>query len=322
LLEATMELRRLGKSDLKVAPLVLGGNVFGWTADEKTSFAILDAFVDGGFNMVDTADVYARWTPAGGGASETVIGKWLAQGGKRDKVVLATKFGAEMGEGMKGLSAKYMIEAVEASLKRLQTDRIDLYQSHRDDPETPQEETAEAFDRLVKAGKVRAIGSSNFTPERLKSALELSQAKGLARYNSEQPQYNLYDRAGFEAGLQQVCIENEVGVIPYYGLASGFLTGKYRTEADLDKSPRGRGVKRMMDERGMRILAALDQVSGAKGASPAQVALAWVMAQPGLTGPIASATSVEQLEELMGAARLALSAEDLATLNAASAAQV
>ncbi|WP_374660864.1 aldo/keto reductase [Phenylobacterium sp.] len=317
-----MELRRLGKSDLKVAPLVLGGNVFGWTADEKTSFAILDAFVDGGFNMVDTADVYARWTPAGGGASETVIGKWLAQGGKRDKVVLATKFGAEMGEGMKGLSAKYMIEAVEASLKRLQTDRIDLYQSHRDDPETPQEETAEAFDRLVKAGKVRAIGSSNFTPERLKSALEVSQAKGLARYNSEQPQYNLYDRAGFEAGLQQVCIENEVGVIPYYGLASGFLTGKYRTEADLDKSPRGRGVKRMMDERGMRILAALDQVSGAKGASPAQVALAWVMAQPGLTGPIASATSVEQLEELMGAARLALSAEDLATLNAASAAQV
>lgn len=314
-----MELRRLGKSDLKVAPLVLGGNVFGWTADEKTSFAILDAFVDGGFNMVDTADVYSRWAPAGGGASETVIGKWLAQGGKRDKVVLATKFGAEMGEGMKGLSAGYMVQAVEASLKRLQTDHIDLYQSHRDDPETPQEETAEAFDRLVKAGKVRAIGSSNFTPERLKSALEVSQAKGLARYNSEQPQYNLYDRAGFEAGLQQVCIENEVGVIPYYGLASGFLTGKYRSEADLDKSPRGRGVKRMMDERGMRILAALDQVSGARGASPAQVALAWVMAQPGLTGPIASATSVGQLEELMGSARLALSAEDLSALDAASA---
>ena len=314
-----MEMRRLGKSDLKVAPLVLGGNVFGWTADEATSFAILDAFVDGGFNLVDTADVYARWTPAGGGASETVIGKWLAQGGKRDKVVLATKFGAEMGEGMKGLSAKYMVKAVEASLKRLQTDHIDLYQSHRDDPETSQEETAEAFDRLVKAGKVRVIGSSNFTPERLKSALEVSQAKGLARYNSEQPQYNLYDRAGFEAGLQQVCIENEVGVIPYYGLASGFLTGKYRTEADLDKSPRGRGVKRMMDERGMRILAALDQVSAAKGASPAQVALAWVMAQPGLTGPIASATSVGQLEELMGSARLALSAEDLSALDAASA---
>ena len=314
-----MELRRLGKSDLKVAPLVLGGNVFGWTADEATSFKLLDAFVAGGFNMVDTADVYSRWAPAGGGASETVIGKWLAQGGKRDKIVLATKLGSEMGEGMKGLSAKYMVQAVEASLKRLQTDYIDLYQSHRDDPDTPQEETAEAFDRLVKAGKVRAIGSSNFTPERLKSAIEISQAKGLARYNSEQPLYNLYARQGFESGLQQVCIENEVGVIPYYGLASGFLTGKYRTEADLSKSPRGQGVKRMMDARGMRILDALDEVSAARTASRAQVALAWVMAQPGLTGPIASATSLDQLDELMGSARLTLTAEDLATLDKASA---
>ena len=314
-----MELRRLGKSDLKVAPLVLGGNVFGWTADEATSFKLLDAFVAGGFNMVDTADVYSRWAPAGGGASETVIGKWLAQGGKRDKIVLATKFGSEMGEGMKGLSARYMVEAVEASLKRLQTDYIDLYQSHRDDPDTPQEETAEAFDRLVTAGKVRAIGSSNFTPERLKSAIEISQAKGLARYDSEQPLYNLYSREGFESGLQQVCIDNEVGVIPYYGLASGFLTGKYRTEADLSKSPRGQGVKRMMDARGMRILAALDEVSAARTASQAQVALAWVMAQPGLTGPIASATSLEQLDELMGSARLTLTAEDLATLDKASA---
>ena len=315
-----MELRKLGKSDLKVAPLILGGNVFGWTADDATSFKLLDAFIDGGFNLVDTADVYSRWAPAGGGASETVIGKWLTQGGKRDRVLIATKLGSEMGEGMKGLSAKYMVEAVEASLKRLQTDHIDLYQSHRDDPDTPQEETAEAYERLVKAGKVRAIGSSNFTPERLKSALEVSEQKGVARYNSEQPLYNLYDRAGFEGALQQVCIDNEVGVIPYYGLASGFLTGKYRSEADLDKSPRGRGVKRMMDERGMRILAALDKVSGAKGATPAQVALAWVMAQPGLTGPIASATSLTQLEELMGAARLKLSVEDLAALNEASAA--
>jgi len=314
-----MELRKLGKSDLKVAPLVLGGNVFGWTADEATSFKLLDAFVAGGFNMVDTADVYSRWAPAGGGASEKVIGKWLAQGGKRDKIVLATKLGSEMGEGMKGLSAKYMVEAVEASLKRLQTDYIDLYQSHRDDPDTPQEETAEAFDRLVKAGKVRAIGSSNFTPERLKSALEISEAKGLPRYNSEQPLYNLYSREGFESGLQQVCIDNDVGVIPYYGLASGFLTGKYRTEADLSKSPRGQGVKRMMDARGMRILAALDEVSAARTASQAQVALAWVMAQPGLTGPIASATSLEQLDELMGSARLTLTAEDLATLDKASA---
>lgn len=313
-----MELRRLGKSELKIAPLVLGGNVFGWTADEKTSFAILDAFVDGGFNAIDTADVYSRWAPAGAGASERVIGAWLKQSGKRDKVVLATKFGMEMGEGMKGLSAKYMVEAVEASLGRLQTDYIDLYQSHRDDPETPQEETAEAFDRLVKAGKVRAIGSSNFTPERLTSALEISRSKGLARYDSEQPLYNLYAREGFESGLQQTCIDNEVGVIPYSSLASGFLTGKYRTEADLSKSPRGGGVKRMMNDRGMRILAALDQVCGGKGVSQAQVALAWVMAQPGLTGPIASATSLEQLDELMGSARLALSPEDLAVLNKAS----
>jgi hypothetical protein len=314
-----MELRRLGRSDLMVAPLILGGNVFGWTADEPTSFRILDAFIDGGFNCVDTADVYSRWAPAGGGASEKVIGAWLKASGKRDKVVLATKLGSEMGEGMKGLSARYMVEAVDASLTRLQTDRIDLYQSHRDDPDTPQEETAEAYERLVKAGKVRAIGSSNFEPARLKSALEVSERLGVARYQSEQPLYNLYDRAGFEAGLQQVCIDNEVGVIPYYGLASGFLTGKYRSEEDLSKSPRGRGAKRYLDERGLRILAALDAVSAGHKATPAQVALAWVMAQPGLTGPIASATSVEQLNELMGSARLVLSADDLAVLDKASA---
>jgi aryl-alcohol dehydrogenase-like predicted oxidoreductase len=314
-----MEFRKLGKSDLKIAPLVLGGNVFGWTADEATSFKILDAFVDGGFNALDTADVYSRWAPAGGGASEKVIGAWLKQGGKRDKIVLMTKFGSEMGEGMKGLSAKYMVEAVEASLQRLQTDHIDLYQSHRDDPETPQEETAEAYDKLVKAGKVRAIGSSNFEPARLKSALEISEKKGLARYQSEQPLYNLYDRAGFEAGLQQLCIAEEVGVIPYYGLASGFLTGKYRSEADLAKSPRGRGAKKYLDERGLKILGALDAVAATRKATPAQVALAWVMAQPGLTGPIASATSVEQLNELMGSARLKLDADDLAKLDTASA---
>ncbi|HMO42626.1 MAG TPA: aldo/keto reductase, partial [Phenylobacterium sp.] len=308
-----MDMRRLGRSELKIAPLVLGTNVFGWTADEKTSFAILDAFVDGGFNAVDTADVYSRWSPAGAGASETVIGNWIAQGGgRREKIVLATKVGSEMGEGMKGLSARYIEQAVEASLQRLKTDRIDLYQSHRDDPDTPQDETAEAYARLVKAGKVRVIGSSNFTPERLKSALDAAQAAGAPRYESEQPLYNLYDRAGFEAGLQKLCIEEEVGVIPYYGLASGFLTGKYRSEEDLSKSPRGRGAKRYLDARGMAILAALDEVSAGHGATPAQVALAWVMAQPGLTGPIASATSVSQLEELMGSARLKLSGADLA----------
>ena len=315
-----MDMRRLGRSELKIAPLVLGTNVFGWTADEKTSFAILDAFVDGGFNAVDTADVYSRWSPAGAGASETVIGNWIAQGGgRREKIVLATKVGSEMGEGMKGLSARYIEQAVEASLQRLKTDRIDLYQSHRDDPDTPQDETAEAYARLVKAGKVRVIGSSNFTPERLKSALDAAQAAGAPRYESEQPLYNLYDRAGFEAGLQKLCIEEEVGVIPYYGLASGFLTGKYRSEEDLSKSPRGRGAKRYLDARGMAILAALDEVSSGHGATPAQVALAWVMAQPGLTGPIASATSVSQLEELMGSARLKLSGADLARLDQASA---
>ena len=314
-----MDMRRLGRSELKVAPLILGGNVFGWTADETTSFRILDAFVDGGFNAVDTADVYSAWSPAGAGASEKVLGAWLKASGKRDKIVLMTKLGSPMGEGMKGLSANYMVDAVEASLFRLQTDMIDLYQSHRDDADTPQEETAEAYERLVKAGKVRAIGSSNFEPARLKSALEISEAKGWARYQSEQPLYNLYDRAGFEGGLQQVCIDNEVGVIPYYGLASGFLTGKYRSEADLAKSPRGRGVKRYLDERGLRILAALDSVASGYSATPAQVALAWVMAQPGLTGPIASATSVDQLEELMGSARLKLSVEDLAKLDTASA---
>jgi aryl-alcohol dehydrogenase-like predicted oxidoreductase len=315
-----MDMRRLGRSELKIAPLMLGTNVFGWTADEKTSFAILDAFVDGGFNAVDTADVYSRWSPAGGGASETVIGNWIALGGgRREKIVLATKVGSEIGEGMKGLSAKYIEQAVEASLKRLKTDRIDLYQSHRDDADTPQEETAEAYARLVKAGKVRVIGSSNFTPERLKSALDVAKATGAPRYESEQPLYNLYDRAGFEAGLQKLCIEEEVGVIPYYGLASGFLTGKYRSEEDLSKSPRGRGVKRYLDARGLAILAALDEVSAGHSATPAQVALAWVMAQPGLTGPIASATSVGQLEELMGSARLKLSTDDLKRLDAASA---
>ncbi len=314
-----MELRRLGRSDLKIAPLMLGTNVFGWTADEKTSFSILDAFVDAGFNAVDTADVYSRWSPAGAGASETVIGNWLAQGGRRDRIVLATKVGMEMGEGMKGLSAAYIEQAVEASLKRLKTDYIDLYQSHRDDSDTPLAETAEAYGRLIKAGKVRVVGSSNFTAERLKAALDTAKDLGVQRYESEQPLYNLYDRAGFEGALQKLCIDEEIGVIPFYGLASGFLTGKYRSEADLSKSPRGGGAKKYMTDRGMRILAALDEVAGGHGATPAQVALAWVMAQPGLTAPIASATSVAQLQELMGAAELSLSAEDLKALDVASA---
>jgi aryl-alcohol dehydrogenase-like predicted oxidoreductase len=312
-----MELRRLGRSELMIAPLMLGGNVFGWTADEATSFAILDAFVDAGFNAIDTADVYARWSPAGGGASEKVIGAWLKASGKRDKVVIATKLGMEMAEDKKGLSAKYMVLAVEESLARLQTDYIDLYQSHRDDPDTPQEETAEAFDRLVKAGKVRAIGASNFDAARLKSANALAAEHGWPRYETLQPLYNLYDRVGFEAELAGLCATEEVSVIPYYGLASGFLTGKYRGEADLAQSPRGRGVKKYLDDRGLTILSALDQAAKTLNASPAQVALAWLMAK--ITAPIASATSVAQLTDLMGAASLTLTPEILAALDLASA---
>jgi aryl-alcohol dehydrogenase-like predicted oxidoreductase len=313
-----MEMRRLGRSSLVVAPLVLGGNVFGWTADEKTSFAILDAFVDAGFNAIDTADVYARWAPtAGAGASEKVIGAWLKASGKRDKVILATKFGMEMAEDKKGLSAKYMVQAVEDSLKRLQTDYIDLYQSHRDDADVPQEETGEAFARLVKQGKVRALGASNFTAERLVSANRLAEANGWPRYETLQPLYNLYDRADFEGPLERACKEMEVGVIPYYALASGFLTGKYRSEADLGKSQRGRGVKKYLDERGLRILSSLDEAAKKLNATQAQVALAWLMAK--IAAPIASATSVEQLREIIGATNLKLDSQTLQSLDRASA---
>jgi aryl-alcohol dehydrogenase-like predicted oxidoreductase len=313
-----MEMRRLGRSSLVVAPLVLGGNVFGWTADEKTSFAILDAFVDAGFNAIDTADVYARWAPtAGAGASEKVIGAWLKASGKRDKVILATKFGMEMAEDKKGLSAKYMVQAVEDSLKRLQTDYIDLYQSHRDDADVPQEETGEAFARLVKQGKVRALGASNFTAERLVSANRLAEVNGWPRYETLQPLYNLYDRADFEGPLERACREMEVGVIPYYALASGFLTGKYRSEADLGKSQRGRGVKKYLDERGLRILSSLDEAAKKLNATQAQVALAWLMAK--IAAPIASATSVEQLREIIGAANLKLDSQTLQSLDRASA---
>jgi aryl-alcohol dehydrogenase-like predicted oxidoreductase len=318
-----MDKRQVGKSELRIAPLMLGGNVFGWTADEATSFRILDAFVDAGFDAIDTADVYSRWAPAGGGTSERVLGAWFKASGKRDKVVLATKLGMEMGKGLKGLSAKYIVEAVEASLQRLQTDVIDLYQSHRDDADTALAETAEAFDRLVKAGKVRVIGASNFDPGRLNAALDLSEQNGLARYESLQPLYNLFDRAGFEKELQKVCVERQVGVIPFSSLASGFLTGKYRSADDFGKSPRGGRMGRYLDDpRGQAILKALDEVSAGLGATPAQVALAWIMAQPGLTAPIASATSVEQLNDILGAARLKLSTDDLGKLDKASAPQI
>ena len=313
--------RPLGRSGLSIAPLVLGGNVFGWTADEATSFAVLDAFVAGGFNAIDTADIYSKWVPGhAGGESEAVIGAWLKARGGRDRVVIATKFGGPMAEDKKGLSKAWMVRAVEESLRRLRTDYIDLYQAHFDDADTPQDEVAEGLAALIKAGKVRAVGASNFSAERLSSAIAAARAAGVPRYESLQPQYNLYDRSSFEGPLQDLCVAEEIGVIPYYGLASGFLSGKYRSVDDLNKSPRGRGVAKYLDARGMRILAALDQVSADLSASPAQVALAWILAQAGLTAPIASATSVEQLGELMAGVRLVLSADQRAMLDRASAA--
>ncbi|WP_395023207.1 aldo/keto reductase [Dongia sp.] len=315
-----MELRELGRSGLKVSPVCLGGNVFGWTADEPASFAVLDAFTGAGGNFIDTADVYSTWVPGHkGGESETVLGRWLKARGNRDKVILATKVGSDMGGGRKGLKADYIARAVEDSLKRLQTDYIDLYQSHRDDLETPQEETLEAYGRLIKAGKVRAIGASNFTPERLAAALALSARHGLPRYESLQPEYNLYERAGYEAALEPLCEKEKVGVIGYFGLASGFLTGKYRSEADLGKSARGEDIGQYFNPRGFRILSALDQVAAETKATPAQVAVAWLIARPSVTAPIVSATKVEQCRDLIAAMRLRLAPAQVEALNRASA---
>ncbi len=279
--------------------------MFGWTADETASFAVLDDFTASGGNFIDTANVYSTWVPGHqGGESETVLGKWLKSRGNRDKVVVATKVGAEMGDGSKGLKADYIARAVEDSLRRLQTDFIDLYQSHRDDLDTPQEETLEAYGRLVKAGKVRAIGASNFTAERLSSALAISAKNGLPRYESLQPEYNLYERTGYETELEPLCRKEQIGVIGYYGLASGFLTGKYRSEADFKKSPRGGDMGQYLNERGFRILKALDQVAAETKATPAQVAVAWLIARPSVTAPIVSATRTEQSQDLIKAMRL------------------
>ena len=315
-----MTQRPLGNSGIQVAPLALGGNVFGWTIDQKTSFAVLDAFVDFGFNLVDTANIYSTWVPGHqGGESETIIGQWLAATGRRDKIVLATKVGMEMGDGSKGLKKANILKSAEDSLKRLQTDHIDLYQSHEDDEATPLEETLAAYDVLIKQGKVRAIGASNYTAARLRQALEMSEAQDLPAYISLQPEYNLYDRAGFEAGLESLCLEKNVGVIGYYSLASGFLTGKYRSEADLGKSARGGGIGRYLNDRGFRILAALDEVSAAHGVPLAAVALAWLIQRPAVTAPIASATSVAQLADLAKSAAITLGAEEVARLDQASA---
>jgi aryl-alcohol dehydrogenase-like predicted oxidoreductase len=311
--------RKIGDSGLEVAPLALGGNVFGWTADEPTSFAILDAFVGAGFNLIDTADTYSRWVPGNkGGESETIIGKWLKRSGNRKKVIIATKVGSEMGPNSRGLTKPYILREVEESLRRLQTDTIDLYQSHKDDPETPLDETLEAYSQLIKQGKVRAIGASNYGAKRLSEAFRISAQKGLARYQSLQPRYNLYDRAEYEGSLEALCVEQGIGVITYFSLASGFLTGKYRSEKDQAKSVRGQGIKIYFNDRGFKILEALDQASKQFHSTPAGVSLAWLIARPGITAPIASTTSVEQLNDLIEGTQLQLDRTTIALLNKAS----
>jgi aryl-alcohol dehydrogenase-like predicted oxidoreductase len=315
-----MQKRKLGRSGLEIAPLMFGGNVFGWTADEAMSFKLLDGFVAGGLNAIDTADTYSKWAPGNkGGESETVIGKWLKARGGRDKVVIATKVGMEMPGIGQGLRKAYILQRVEDSLRRLQTDYIDLYQSHTDDKDAPLDETLSAYRQLIEQGKVRAIGASNYNGSRLAEALATSAAKGLPRYETLQPHYNLYERADYERDLEPLALKEGLGVIPYYSLASGFLTGKYRSEADLGKSPRGGGMKSRLNERGLRILAALDAVSARLGATPAQVALGWLIARPSITAPIASATSMQQLDDLVAAARLQLDADAVRQLDAASA---
>jgi len=315
-----MKKRTLGRSALEIAPLVFGGNVFGWTVDEPTSFTLLDAFVAAGFNAIDTADSYSRWVPGhAGGESEAILGKWLKRGGNREKVLVLTKVGWEMGPDQKGLSRAHILRSAENSLRRLQTDRIDLYQSHVDDPDTPQEETLRAYADLVAQGKVRFIGASNHKADRLSSTLDVSKKLGLPRYESLQPNYNLYDRADFESQLEPVCEQEGLGVINYFPLGGGFLSGKYRSEADMANKARLRTVKKYLNERGLKILDALDEVAKAMNATPARVALAWLLARPSITAPIVSATNLKQLDDLVAAVELKLDPASIETLNRASA---
>ena len=318
--EKSLQARPLGRSGLKTLPLAIGGNAIGWTADEKTSHEVLDHFAGAGFTLIDTADVYSKWVPGHtGGESETIIGKWIKSRGKREQVLVATKVGGEMAPGKKGLSAQNIKSAAEDSLRRLQTDYIDLYQAHYDDPTVEFEETLRAFGDLITEGKVRAIGVSNHDLNRFKAVLEVSQQHGLPRYETLQPLYNLYDRQDFEQNFAPVCRAEGIAVINFYSLASGFLTGKYRTEQDVSAAARQRSNRKYMTERGFRILAALDAVAARTGAKQAQIAIAWLVAQPDVTAPIASATSVQQVEELIAAVRLSLDAESMALLNDASA---
>jgi aryl-alcohol dehydrogenase-like predicted oxidoreductase len=314
-----MEKRKLGNSGLEIAPLVFGGNVIGWTADQPTTFKLLDAFVAAGFNAIDTADVYSRWAPGHtGGESETILGKWMKRSGNREKVIIATKVGMEWAQG-KGLSRPYILRSAEQSLQRLQTDYIDLYQSHTDDANTPLEETLGAYAELIQQGKVRAIGASNYKADRLAVALEVSRKAGLPRYESLQPNYSLVERAGYETELEPLCQKEGLGVINYFPLAAGFLSGKYRSEADAAKSSRARMVTRFINERGFKILGALDQVAKKFNATPARVSLAWLLAHPSITAPIVSATSLEQLKDLIPAVELKLDRSSIELLDRASA---
>jgi aryl-alcohol dehydrogenase-like predicted oxidoreductase len=314
-----MNKRKLGNSGLEISPLVFGGNVFGWTADEPTVFKLLDAFVAAGFNAIDTADVYSKWAPGHtGGESETILGKWLKRSGNREKVIVATKVGMEWGQG-KGLSRSYILRSAEGSLQRLQTNYIDLYQSHTDDAETALEETLGAYGELIKQGKVRAIGASNYKADRLAAALEVSKKMGLPRYESLQPQYSLVARSDFETELEPLCQKEGLGVINYFPLAAGFLTGKYRSEADAANSSRARMVKQFFNERGFKILAALDEVAKKYNATPARVSLAWLLARPSITAPIVSATNLDQLNDLIPSVELKLDRASIDLLNQASA---
>jgi aryl-alcohol dehydrogenase-like predicted oxidoreductase len=316
-----MEKRLLGQTGISVPAIMLGGNVFGWTLDEAGSFRILDAAFDAGLTFIDTADIYSTWVAGHtGGESETIIGKWFARTGKRNQVTIATKVGMDMGGDKTGLAAKYMEREVEDSLRRLQTDHIDLYQSHKDDPSVPLEETLGAFDAMVKKGKVRFIGASNYSGARLKEAMETSERTGLARYQTLQPQYNMMEREPYESDLAPVALQYGVGVIPYYSLAAGFLTGKYRSEADLEGKARGGGVKKYLDDRGRRVLGALDTVAKEYGSTPASVSLAWLMTRPGVVAPIASATSIDHVKDLVAATELRLPQDAVEVLTAASAA--
>jgi aryl-alcohol dehydrogenase-like predicted oxidoreductase len=313
-------IKRKLATGIEVAPLAFGGNVFGWTIDEERSFELLDAFVDAGFNLIDTADVYSHWKPGNkGGESETIIGKWMKQRGNRDKVIIVTKVGGAVAGGKKSLTRQHIMEAVDDSLQRLQTDYIDLYLSHWDDLDTPVAETIEAYAEIIKQGKVKAIGASNLSAERLVESLQYSEAHGLPRYEALQPEYNLYNRRKYEQEYEPICIEKGLGVINYYALASGFLTGKYRTPGDVEKSARGGGVvKTYLNDRGLRILNALDEVATNYNTTPASIAIAWLIARPSITAPIASATSIEQLDDLVKAAQLQLDTQAIELLNKAS----